>query len=101
MRAIHVSALAAALLLLPADAGSAAAGVKFVDEFDLSSSVCGFGKTVRAKTSVDGNPLTVGRVTSSRGFGAHAESAVAFALNGKVDAFDARVGIDADCRKAP
>ena len=104
MRESHVSILVAALLVFSgcctSGDGSSAAGVRYVDEFDLSSSVCGFGKTVRAKTSVDGSPLTVGSVTSSRGFGAHAESAVAFALNGKVDAFDARVGIDADCRKA-
>ena len=78
------------------------AGVKYVDEFDLSSTTCGLGKKVRAKTSVDGNPLVAGRnkATSQRGFGAHAESAIAFRFNGKVTAFDARIGLDADCQKA-
>ena len=76
------------------------AGVKYVDEFDLSSTTCGLGKKVRAKTSVDGNPLVAGRnkATSQRGFGAHAESAIAFRFNGKVTAFDARLGLDSDCQ---
>ena len=78
------------------------AGIRYVDEFDLASATCGLGKKVRAKTSVDGNPLVAGRnkATSLRGFGAHAESAVAFRFNGKVTAFDARIGLDADSQKA-
>ncbi|MBR6588416.1 MAG: NPCBM/NEW2 domain-containing protein, partial [Kiritimatiellae bacterium] len=78
------------------------AGVRYVDEFDLSSATCGLGKKVRSKTSVDGNPLVAGRnkATSHRGFGAHAESAVAFRFNGKVTAFDARIGLDVDSQKA-
>ena len=61
------------------------AGVKYVDEFDLASATCGLGKKVRPKTSVDGNPLVAGRnkATSRRGFGAHAESAIAFRFNGR------------------
>ena len=79
---------------------AAEAEVRYIDEFDLASATCGYGKRVRAGLSVDGHPLMVGKVASSRGFGAHPESAVAFALNGKVASFDARVGLDADSQKA-
>ena len=80
----------------------AEAGVRYVDEFDLSTATCGLGKKVRARASVDGGPLVAGRdkVASMRGFGTHAESAVAFRFNGKVTAFDAKVGLDADSQKA-
>jgi len=75
-------------------------GVAYVDEFDLSASSCGLGKSVRACRSVDGNPLTMRGTSFCRGFGTHPESAVAFRANGKVTAFDALVGIDDDTRAA-
>ena len=80
--------------------GGRPAGVRYADEFDLSKSVCGKGKTVRACASVDGHPLTLGGQVRARGFGAHPESAVAFRANGKVTAFDALVGVDADSKAA-
>ena len=52
------------------------ATVRHVDEFDLSAASCGMGKTVRARQSVDGNPLTLSGKVYERGFGTHPESAV-------------------------
>ena len=73
---------------------------RHVDAFDLSAASCGMGKRVLALKSVDGHPLTMSGKTYARGFGTHPESAVAFAANGKVAAFDALVGIDDDAAKA-
>ena len=72
----------------------------YVDEFDLSSSSCGFGKKTQARRSVEGNALTVRGTVFERGFGAHPEGAVVFRSNGKVKAFDARVAIDDDSTNA-
>ena len=80
--------------------GAPSAGVAYVDEFDLSASSCGMGKRVQARKSVDGNPLTLFGKTYARGFGTHPESAVVFRSNGKVTAFDALCGIDADSKAA-
>ena len=76
------------------------ATVRHVDEFDLSAASCGMGKTVRARQSVDGNPLTLSGKVYERGFGTHPESAVAFTADGGVLAFDALVGLDDDAAKA-
>jgi len=73
---------------------------KYVDEFDLSAASAGLGKRVLARTSVDGNVLTLSGKTYARGFGTRPESAVVFAANGKVTAFDALVGIDDDAKNA-
>ena len=78
----------------------AAVSIRYVDEFDLTAASCGMGKRVRARRSVDGHPLVLGGKTYARGFGTHPESAVAFRANGKVTAFDALVGIDADAKAA-
>ena len=76
------------------------AAVRHVDEFDLSAASCGMGKTVRARQSVDGNPLTLSGKVYERGFGTHPESAVAFTADGRVISFDALVGLDDDATKA-
>ena len=55
-------------------------GTVYVDEFDLSASSCGYGKKVT-------------KLESARGFYSHPESGVVFHSNGKVVAFDAKVGI--------
>lgn len=73
--------------------------VRYVDEFDLSASRCGFGLATQARKSVRGNPLTMGEKTYERGIGAIPEGAVAFRANGKVTAFDAIVGVDADAKR--
>ena len=95
--------LAAALVLMGGCEtwrGKTEAGVRYVDEFDLSAASCGMGKRVRARRSVDGNPLTLNGKAHARGFGTRPESAVAFRANGKVKAFDALVGIDDDAKAA-
>ena len=74
--------------------------VMYVDEFDLSGSVCGYGKKTQPRLSVDGNPLTMGGKVYERGFGTHPEGAIGFVLDGAVESFDALVGIDDDGAKA-
>ena len=74
--------------------GAAATTVRYVDEFDLSSAVSGYGYRTRAKLNCAGGPLKVRGKTSSRGFGDHPESALAFRTNGKVLWFDALIGLD-------
>lgn len=77
-----------------------ASEVKYVDAFDLSGSSCGLGLRTRARQSVDGHPLTVGGKVYERGFGAHSEGAVGFRTDGKVESFDALVGVDDDAVEA-
>jgi alpha-galactosidase len=71
-------------------------GVRYVDEFDLSYSSCGMGKTVQKNKSVLGSKMSIAGVKYDRGFGTHAESAVVFKANGKVESFEATVGLDDD-----
>ena len=66
----------------------------YVDRFDLSSFPCGQGLSIRAGKSVEGEPIVIDGKTYVHGFGARPESAVAFRLNGRVESFDAVVGID-------
>ena len=79
---------------------SAFADVAYVGSFDLSGATCGCGKRLKVDKSVDGNPLTVGGKTYAKGFGTHPDSAILFRANGKVAAFDARVAIDDDAKRA-
>ena len=72
--------------------------VRYVDEFDLTGAVSGYGATTRACKSVAGNPLTLNGKVYARGFGDHPESALAFTADGKVEAFEATVGIDDDTK---
>ena len=69
-------------------------GTRYVDEFDLSGAVSGYGRKTVALKCVGGTPLTLNGKVYARGFGDHPESALAFKANGKVTAFDALVGID-------
>ena len=50
--------------------------------------------TPRARRSVDGNPLSVGKTKFARGVGTHAESYAAYAVDGKAVSFEALVGMD-------
>lgn len=77
------------------------ATIRYVDEFDLTHSLCGFGKQTRPGLSVDGHPLTMEGTVYDHGFGIHPEGAVGFRLNGGVQAFDAIVGLDDDCKTVP
>ena len=74
--------------------------VKYVDEFDLSHAVSGYGKKTAAKMSAAGTPLTMRGQVYARGFGDHPESVLAFSANGKVAAFDAVLGLDDASKEA-
>ena len=93
-----LAAAVAACGCVSRDCGDGA--VLYVDDFDLSGASCGQGKSVQARMSVDGHPLTMSKKTYARGFGARPESAVAFRTNGRVASFDAIVGLDDDAAKA-
>lgn len=54
----------------------------------------------RCRGSPFGHPLTVRGKTHERGFGSHSEGAVGFRADGKVEAFDALVGVDDDAAQA-
>lgn len=79
--------------------GGRVQSVRYVDEFDLSGSTCGYGKQTLPRRSVDGNILTIADKSYERGFGSHPEGAIGFSADGKVLAFDALVGIDDDGKK--
>ena len=70
--------------------------MRYVDGFDLTGAVSGYGAKTLACKSVAGNPLTLKGRVYAHGFGDHPESALAFAANGKVESFEATVGIDDD-----
>ena len=99
-----MAAVVAALLVggcrMFGESGAAAAGIAYVDSFDLAGATCGMGKRVQAGKTVDGNALTVAGKTYEHGIGTHPESAVLCRANGKVQAFDALVAIDDDAKTA-
>ena len=100
-RALSLSWMMAVLVAAaePAAATDLGAGA-YVDSFDLSGAVCGYGKKMAIGKSVDGNPLTASGKVYARGVGTHPESAILFRSNGKVSAFDAVVAIDDDAARA-
>ena len=71
-----------------------------LDEFDLSGSTSGIGKSTLPRRSTDGHPLKVCGKTYERGFGAHSEGAVVFRTDGAVESFDALVAVDDDAEAA-
>ena len=73
---------------------------RYVDSFDLTGAVSGYGAKTLACKSVAGNPLTLKGKVYARGFGDHPESALAFAADGRVLAFEATVGLDDDSEAA-
>ena len=99
-RMAKVAVLAAAFAVAGCITDGGGDAVRYVDDFDLSGAACGQGKRVQKRASVDGNPLTMSGKVYARGFGARPEGAVAFRANGKVEAFEAVVGIDDDATKA-
>ena len=74
--------------------------IRRVDSFDLSVCSCGMGKTIQVGKSVDGHPLTLNGKVYAHGVGTHPESGIAFVSNGRVEAFDALVGLDDDAERA-
>ena len=73
---------------------------RYVDGFDLTGAVSGYGAKTLACKSVAGNPLTLKGKVYARGFGDHPESALAFEADGKALAFEATVGLDDDSEAA-
>jgi len=65
----------------------------WLDEMDLSTMSCGWGK-VHAKTSVNGNPLTLGGKKFDRGVGTHSESWYVLETGDGALSFEATVGVD-------
>ena len=69
-------------------------GVRYVDEFDLSGTVCGQGLQTVSCRNFNGDTLKIGETLYERGFCVRPEAAAVFSTNGKVAAFDAVVGIE-------
>lgn len=80
--------------------GAQSPRVLYVDDFDLSSSSCGFGRKTQTRRTVDGHAFSVCGASFERGFGSHPEGALAFRSNGKETSFDARVALDDDSTNA-
>jgi alpha-galactosidase len=72
----------------------------WVDDLDLGLVVQDYGAPT-AKKSLDGHSLTIAGRTFERGFGTHAESWLAIALDGKGLSFSAQVGIDDEVKGRP
>lgn len=83
----------------PARAGSELAGESppdgavWLDDLDVSAMTTGFGKPV-PRGSVTGNPLSVGGQVYAHGVGTHADSEIAFDLDGGAELFVTDVGVD-------
>ncbi|WP_086661237.1 NPCBM/NEW2 domain-containing protein [Lentzea kentuckyensis] len=75
------------------------AGVSDLSAFEASSSTNGWGpveidRSVGNQAAGDGKALTINGVTHSKGFGAHAASAIEFYLGKKCSSFTVDVGVD-------
>jgi alpha-galactosidase len=64
-----------------------------LDELDLSSVTCGWGRAMK-NLSVSGTPLSIGKTLFTHGVGVHADSECSIALDGKAKSFSAQVGVD-------
>ena len=74
----------------------AAAETRYLDEMDLSSMSCGMRLRPERNRSVRGKPLRLGSATNefARGVGTHVESVYVLEADGRVECFDATVGLD-------
>ncbi len=83
-----------ALILIPVFGLSPSfAAALYVDTLDLSHATEGWNQTL-ANRSIDGNPLTVGGMTYTRGIGTHSDGLLAISLQGRATRFTAMVGVD-------
>lgn len=73
--------------------GQISAQTVWLNELDLSAATQGYGVPMKNK-SLDGKTLTIAGKTFERGFATHAVSSLLILLDGKANAFTARVGID-------
>jgi hypothetical protein len=65
----------------------------YLDQLDLTKSVCGWSNT-KANRSANNNPLSVGGQAFERGVGTHPNGHIAVQLDGFATRFTAKVGID-------
>ena len=77
------------------------AEVVYLDTYDLSGALCGRGKKVTSRATVDGHPLRLGEGRYERGLGTCPETAIGFKLDGATTALDAVIGMDRDCADVP
>jgi len=87
----RLGSAAAALALAPR--AWAGMGELRLEELELSTASCGWGR-VQAACSVTGGPLSVAGQRFEHGLGAHADSVVWIELDGAPGTFRARVGVD-------
>ena len=73
--------------------GVVSAETVWLDQLNLGNATQGWGDPHKNK-SVEGNPLTIGGQTFSRGFGTHAASTLKVDLAGHAEKFSASVGVD-------
>src|SRR4051794_33067822 len=83
------------LLLLAMSSSMRGAEPVWLDELDLAGVMQDWGSP-QARKSVDSNALRIGSQTFERGVGTHANSSIVLALDGAVEALDAKVGIDSE-----
>lgn len=70
--------------------------IRHLDEMDISSMSCGMRLKPQVKLSVKGTPMRLGSATNvfERGVGTHVESVYVLESDGRVERFEATVGID-------
>jgi beta-glucanase (GH16 family) len=89
----------------PVPAGGAPLTLQLSELCALAGEQNGWGPIERDQSngeqaSGDGGPLTLGSTLYGKGLGTHAPSAVGFALGGACSSFSARVGVDAEMKRA-
>jgi alpha-galactosidase len=81
------------LALMAASAPAPASETVWLDELDVTRTLCGWGAPQR-NTTIDGDPLTIGGKRYERGLGTHAESMLRIELHKGSALFTAAVGVD-------
>ncbi len=84
--------LLAALLATVLNSG---ATTVWLDELDLSKTTQDWGEPGKNR-SVDGHPLSIGKIGFERGLGTHARSTLYIDLKGGVKSFSSSVGVDGE-----
>jgi alpha-galactosidase len=96
-RQMQRSGICASLVLTVFAFHAAQSATVRLDELDLSSVTCGWGKAMK-NVSITGTPLSIDKTLFTRGVGVHADSECFIALDGKVKSFSAQVGVDDNAR---
>ena len=93
MKAYATLALFSIAAVVARPALSSAGDRIWLDEMDISRMSAGWGAP-RAKSSVEGNALSIGGVKYERGVGTHAASSYKIVLGGNALSFSAMAGVD-------